>query len=236
MSAIAFLVLTMSFACFDQVVMFPMERKIMLRENAGGAYKISAFYVGRTLAEFPVQLAFSCLVGIITWAMFGLQQSTLGPYVLLIVLATLTGAALLTLVGSLSDSLAMGNALASVVLVFASLFNGFFISSDNLVPFWRWIQAISFPAFAVRGAISVELDDLTYSCSPDEIAAGCTGTGSSILAAVGAQNISWRLMCLYLLIEMIVFRILTFLALHFLWTELQGAFEGLLLLKGARTA
>jgi ABC-2 type transporter len=93
----------------------------MLRENAAGAYKISAFYFGRTLAELPVQIVFSVLVGIITWAMFGLQAGTLGPYVLLIALVTLTGASMLTLVGALSDSLAMGNALASVTLVFASL-------------------------------------------------------------------------------------------------------------------
>lgn len=98
-SAVAFLILTQSFASFDQVVVFPSERPVALRDEQNGAYSMSAFYIGRTLAEVPMQLFLSLLVGLITYHGWGLAGSQ-GLFLLIIVLASATGAAMLTFVGS----------------------------------------------------------------------------------------------------------------------------------------
>jgi len=217
-SAIAFLVLTQSFAAFDQIVIFPAERAVALRDNAVGAYSLGAFFVGRSLAELPVMTVLSALAGLITWPMFRLRAGTLGIYTAIIVLVTQAGASLLTLIGALSSSLAMGNGLATIALVFSTLFNGFFIADENLGAAYRWIAAISFPGFGVKAAVYSELRGLSFACSPAEAAAGCTGSGDDVLAAMGFGAVDVPLMCGLLLAEIAIFRLLAYLALFFLHT------------------
>lgn len=60
---------------------------------------MSAFYIGRTLADLPMQLLLSLLVGLITYHGWGLAGSQ-GMFLLIIVLASATGAAMLTFVGA----------------------------------------------------------------------------------------------------------------------------------------
>lgn len=65
---------------------------------------MSAFYVGRTLADVPLQLLLSLIVGIITFHGWGLAGSQ-GMFLLIIVLASATGAAMLTFVGAFNGVL-----------------------------------------------------------------------------------------------------------------------------------
>jgi hypothetical protein len=58
--------------------------------------------------------------------MFGLRTEGISPLTFIVIMMAVTnaGAALLLLVGALSKTFAMGNALATLVLVFASLVRG----------------------------------------------------------------------------------------------------------------
>jgi ABC-type multidrug transport system ATPase subunit len=132
LAAISFMTITQSFMAFDLVVLAPHERAVMLRDTAAGMYSGTAFYAGRTLAEAPVHLILAAIVGAVTSGMFGLQTSHMGMYVIIMVLVTNCGASLLLLVGAVSKSMAAGNALATLVLTFSSLFNGFFITKENV--------------------------------------------------------------------------------------------------------
>lgn len=114
--------------------------------------------------------------------------------------------------------MAMGNGISTVLLVFASLFNGFFIADENVPAPFRWIQQISFPAFGVKAASVVELKGLAFTCSPADVAAGCTGSGNDLLAAMGLSDVDPWVMCGWMLLEAAIFRLLGFLALAFLYT------------------
>jgi ABC-type multidrug transport system ATPase subunit len=134
MSAIAFILLTQSFIAFDQCILLPTERSVMLRDSQSGCYSTGAFYVGRTFAELPPRLLFSVLTAVITNYMFGLKSepSAVGTWILVLVLVTEVGAALLTLVGAVSSNMAMANGIATIVISFSSLFNSFFIAPSNI--------------------------------------------------------------------------------------------------------
>ena len=221
MSAIAFILLTQSFVAFDQVILLPQERAVMLRDSESGAYSTGAFYWGRTAAEFPLHTLFAVFTAIITNYMFGLRSDArhVGVYILIVVLVTNAGAALLTLVGALSSSMAMGNGLATLVITFASLFNGFFINPANLHVVYRWIADVSFPAFGVRAATTNELSGLAFTCTAEEqAAAGCTGSGDDLLSSLGFAGSDVWALCGYLLAEIAVMRVVAFFALHFLYT------------------
>jgi ATP-binding cassette subfamily G (WHITE) protein 2 len=220
LSAISFILLTTSFVAFDQVLILPHERAVMLRDSAAGAYSTAAFFVGRTLAEAPVHSVFAVVTALVTQAMFGLRTDAraTGVYVMVHLLVMHAGAALLTLVGALSKTMAMGNGLATIVIVFASLFNGFFIGPANIPLVYRWVADISFPSFGVRAATATELAGLTYACTPEEAAAGCTGVGDDVLASLGWGAVDAWQACGWLALETAVFRVLAFLALHFMYT------------------
>lgn len=202
-----------------QVIIMPQERAVMLRDTASGAYSTAAFVVGRTNAEWPVHSVFAVAVAVITSFMFGLQTERLGVFVLVVVLTTNCGAALLTLIGALSSSMAMGNGLSTLVLVLASLFNSFYVSRENTPVVYRWLFDVSFPALGVRAAAINEIDGLRYTCTADETAAGCTGRGEDLLAAAGIDPTAsvWH-MCGILFLETVIFRILSYFAMHFMYT------------------
>lgn len=191
--------------------------------------------------------AAQCAFGARTRRMFGLTNDVAKffVYVFVMVLVTQAGASLLLLIGALSKSMAMGNALATIVLVFASLFNGFFIHPDNVPIVYRWISDISFPAFGVKAAVTNEFTSLVFACTSDEAAAGafvracaptllallrtppgpvhavcagCTGSGDALLRSLGFGHISIVHMCVYLFVEIAVFRVLALLCMHFMYT------------------
>merc|ERR1711933_75903 len=73
-SAIALIVLMLSFFHFDICMLFPLERDIFNREQASGMYRPISFFVGRTMAEMPQHLIFVWIMGTIAYWMFGLQN------------------------------------------------------------------------------------------------------------------------------------------------------------------
>jgi hypothetical protein len=112
----------------------------------------------------------------------------------------------------------VSRATGNIVIVFASLFNGFFIGPANIPLVYRWVADISFPSFGVRAATATELAGLTYACTPEEAAAGCTGVGDDVLASLGWGAVDAWQACGWLALETAVFRVLAFLALHFMYT------------------
>jgi ABC-type multidrug transport system ATPase subunit len=235
LAAISFIFLTQSFMAFDVVVLFPAERSVYLRDTASGLYSSSAFYVGRSAAEFPIHAALAAIAGLVTYGMYGLGQAggadRLGIYVLLMVLVTNAGASLLILVGAVSSSMAMGNALATVVLSFASLFNGLFVSPRNIPAYFRWVAAISFPGIAVKGAMVNELRGLTFTCGAGE--PGCVPDGDTLLDVLGMAEVDPWEAAGWLLLESVVFRALAFFALHMMHTGQPLRDRARLLLPGA---
>ena len=70
----------------------------------------------------------------------------------------------------------------------------------------------------MQAATYTELSGLTFTCTPEDVAAGCSGSGDDYLAALGfAGTDVWRL-CGYLVAEAAIVRVLAFYALHFLYT------------------
>jgi len=55
-----FILINQSFiSIFGTVFTFPLERSIVLRERASGMYRVSAYYLSKTLVEVPRSILFS---------------------------------------------------------------------------------------------------------------------------------------------------------------------------------
>jgi hypothetical protein len=69
LAAISFLVLVQSFMCMDQILLFPKERAVYLRDHATGLHSTSSFFLARTLAEMPFILLFAVISAVISYWM-----------------------------------------------------------------------------------------------------------------------------------------------------------------------
>eukprot|EP00511_Aplanochytrium_stocchinoi_P011917 CAMPEP_0204877638 /NCGR_PEP_ID=MMETSP1348-20121228/48295_1 /ASSEMBLY_ACC=CAM_ASM_000700 /TAXON_ID=215587 /ORGANISM="Aplanochytrium stocchinoi, Strain GSBS06" /LENGTH=436 /DNA_ID=CAMNT_0052034525 /DNA_START=450 /DNA_END=1757 /DNA_ORIENTATION=+ len=71
---IAFGIMLQSFIAFDIILLFPKERAIYLRESGQSLYTPSAFFLARTLAEFPSHFLNAAVFAIMVYLMVGLHN------------------------------------------------------------------------------------------------------------------------------------------------------------------
>jgi len=224
LSAISFFVLLQSFLAFDILLLFPIERSIYLREQESGAYRTSAFYIGRTLSETPNHVVFAFIAACITYWMMGFQNDAGKFFVwcLIIINTTLTGASLLLFCGAISKALEQSNMIATLMLILFMLFDGNWVSIDSIPAVFRWINGISFMAYGVESAVKNEYDGLVFSCQPDELV-GTPGVcpipdGATFLQTHGFGSVDIAFNMGIMLVLQFFFRFGAYLGLRFLFT------------------
>eukprot|EP00485_Elphidium_margaritaceum_P002163 CAMPEP_0202704864 /NCGR_PEP_ID=MMETSP1385-20130828/17477_1 /ASSEMBLY_ACC=CAM_ASM_000861 /TAXON_ID=933848 /ORGANISM="Elphidium margaritaceum" /LENGTH=624 /DNA_ID=CAMNT_0049362977 /DNA_START=63 /DNA_END=1934 /DNA_ORIENTATION=+ len=220
-SAIALLVLTLSFLPFDVLMLFPLERTIFNREQASGMYRPISFFVGRTLAETPQHIIFSILTATIAYWMYGLQNSLehFLRFVLICIAMVLSGSGLLILFSTMARNLEQSNLLATFFLLLFMLFDGNWISIDKVPALWKWVRYISCLGYASQAAIVSEYEGLVFECNEQEINDGlCQNvngiTGEEIIYIRGLQDVDVMFNVMMLFVLAAAYRLLAFL---FFW-------------------
>merc|ERR1719336_2089130 len=100
-------------------------------------------------------------------------------YVLIMILLTLCGAAILSLFGAMSANMEMSNNLATTFLILFMLFDGTWVDLDRVPDFLAWIRYISFMGIAVRAMVINEMEGLTFCCCKE--GQPCFTTGEEAL-------------------------------------------------------
>lgn len=209
------------FLDFHLILHFPLERLIFLRDRDNGLYSSAEYYFSSVLAGMPGDIVASFLLGTILYWMVGLRPNagaffTFCGFVLLI---NACGAAMLYFSGAIAPSPSTANSMASLVLLFALVFNGFFIAYNSIPVWYRWIADINFMRFALSVMCFNQFVGQDYNCTPG-VSPGCAySTGSQALIALGIplDLEVWR-MAIYVLIIWFIFHILAFLAVTFCYT------------------
>lgn len=67
LAAVSFTVLMQAFMCIDQILLFPRERAVYLRDHAVGLHSTSSFFVARSMAEMPFILTFAYICATISY-------------------------------------------------------------------------------------------------------------------------------------------------------------------------
>lgn len=218
---IALLFVTMAFLAMDLLLLFPKERAVFLRDSNAGLYGTAAFYWGRSLAEAPFHIVFAAIAATVSYWMVGFQAdgAKFVTYLVVVVVLTLTGTSLLLLASALSPDLATANALGTIALMMAMMLNGFFITYDNIPVVFRWIADISFLGYAVEAGAVNELSGLQIECSARDLELGCVTRGELILERMGmSTNQNLWMNVLWMFVQIVVMRVLAYVALHFLHT------------------
>jgi len=140
---------------YESLFAFPQERVVILKERATASYRLSAYFCAMTTADLPVFLFMPFIFLVISYWMV---VPTLGfnIFVLILFIALLsvvTGQGMGQLVGSAFDDVRIGQAVATVVVLFLMLLGGFF--AQNLPGWLSWVRYVSPFAYASNAALGV---------------------------------------------------------------------------------
>ncbi len=115
------------------------------KERSAGTYRLSAYFVGKTLAEAPIELILPFIFGTITYWMVGLSTDFYCYllYILLIFLFVLMGGSMGLLVGAVVVQMKQALTLSVITVLGSVLLGGFFVARENLAVWIRWARWVS---------------------------------------------------------------------------------------------
>lgn len=207
------------FAALMIVNSFPDERAITLRERAAGAYKVSAYFLSKSLAEVIVTIVYPFIFSLVVYFIIGLQADFVKFLIFtsLLCLCCLASTSLALLVSAVCHTTIMSLTVFPFLLELGRLFGGYFLPPNRLPIYFVWLDFISYVKYCYIGISLSELDGLVLTCTDEEVAAGnCITDGyqTAIDLGMDSYGIGWCYFAIIILI--VIFRAGTYLALRFL--------------------
>jgi hypothetical protein len=205
------------------ILSFPSERAVIEKERASGSFRLSAYFVAKSLAEAPLKLILPTLFLIISYWMarinnnFGIFLAILFFQLLSILVAESLG----LLLGAVFQNLHHALTAATVLLISLMLVGGFFVQH---LPHWFgvWSKWLSFFKYAYNACLQLEFKGgQIYQCVDGSYVQSCrNNTNGTFISNEALQYfdygipIGWNFLVLFGMF--IVFRSCAYLALRFI--------------------
>lgn len=161
--AMLFVVVNQAFgATYTVTFVFPAERSVVLRERASGTYRVSSYFVGKTLVELPRTMLINLLFCVITYFLIGFRPTAAAFFVFYftVLLITLAAQSLTIAIATLTSDAQVTSTIVPVFVVLALLFAGFFISDDLIPGFLAWLQYLSFIKYGLTAIALTQFRDI----------------------------------------------------------------------------
>ncbi|KAJ7518856.1 hypothetical protein O6H91_20G011600 [Diphasiastrum complanatum] len=189
---------------------FPLERAMLAKERASNMYRLSAYFLSRTLGDVPMDMllifTFITIVYFTTHLRMAPQAFILT--LLTVILQTMATQGLGLFLGATMMDVRKGTTLATVLMHTFMLTGGYYI--QHIPVSIKWLKYLSFNYQSFKLLVKVQYSaNQRYSCSSPE---GCSiNTSPSIhnvqLGGGGAE--AWALLLLF-----VAYRILGYVALR----------------------
>ncbi|KAL9649908.1 hypothetical protein ABK040_011381 [Willaertia magna] len=196
------------------------EKAVYLRERSSKTYMVSAYYLGKTLADIPVIVVFPFLFCCIVYWMVGLkpEPGAFFTFILIVISCAFCAHSLGILVAAISPNLEVANTITPILLVAIILFGGFYINAASIPMYFIWIYYASFFKYGFEALVLNEFTGMTITCDPGEY---CTyKTGEDVIAFYSMttviSNIWIDIAFIYAI--SIVYRILAYFIMRF-WVK-----------------
>jgi len=149
---------------FSVIFGFPIERSVVLRERSSGTYRVSTYFVGKTLTELPRTVLVALMFCVITYFLIGLRQDAAGFFVFFItvLLVSLCAESLTIAIATLAKDAQVASSIVPVFMILALLFAGFFIDDDLIPDFLAWIQYLSFIKYGLTAITYNQLEGTPF--------------------------------------------------------------------------
>ena len=201
---------------------FPLERVIIEKERASGSFRLSAYFVAKSLAEAPLKLVLPALFLVIAYWMarvndnFGIFLGILVFQLLSVLAAESCGLFL----GAAFKNLVHATTAATVIFIGSMLLGGFFV---RRLPYWLgvWAKWLSFFKYTYTACLRLEFKGgQVYQCTDGSYVDICrnntngTFTGADALLYFDAGvDVGYAFLILFSMF--VAFRFAAYLALRF---------------------
>ncbi|KAK7346180.1 hypothetical protein VNO80_20695 [Phaseolus coccineus] len=151
---------------YNAVFTFPQERRMLIKERSSGMYRLSSYFLARTVGDLPIELALpTAFVFIIYW-MGGLNPHPLTFLLSLLVVlySVLVSQSLGLAFGAILMEVKQATTLASVTTLVFLIAGGYYI--QQIPPFIEWLKYLSYSYYCYKLLVGVQyMDDDYYECS-----------------------------------------------------------------------
>lgn len=151
---------------YNAVFTFPQERSMLIKERSSGMYRLSSYFLARTIGDLPLELALPTAFTFIIYWMGGLKPDPVTFILtLLVVLYTVLVAQSLGLaIGAILMDLKQATTLASVTTLVFLIAGGYYVR--NIPPFIVWLKFLSYSYYCYKLLLGVQYnEDDMYECS-----------------------------------------------------------------------
>jgi len=211
-----FAVLNNSFMALQQcILLFHQEKQVFNRERSAGAYRVSSYFLSKTMADAVTTLTIPILHCTILYFMVYLQTSAecFFFFVLTILTVIITAQSYGMMLSAATPTLQIAQILAPSTVVLLMMFGGFYLSVDSIWVGFKWIEIFSFMQYGFVALCVNEYEGREFSCDQETY---CLQNGTAVLDTLGfgGKNKWYELLkCLGLAA---LFRIIAYVCLRFL--------------------
>ncbi|GJX17492.1 ABC transporter G family member 17-like protein [Tanacetum coccineum] len=152
LSFFIFTVCLFFFSSNDAVPAFIQERFIFVRETSHNAYRASSYTIAGLITYLPFLLLQAGVYAGITWFALKLE----GPFVYFLIIlyvSLLTTNSFVVFVSSVVPNYILGYAAVIAFTALFFLFCGYFLNSQDIPRYWRWMNKISTMTYPYEGLL-----------------------------------------------------------------------------------
>ncbi|KAK7360433.1 hypothetical protein VNO77_02426 [Canavalia gladiata] len=195
---------------YNAVFTFPQERRMLIKERSSGMYRLSSYFLARTIGDLPLELALpTAFVFIIYW-MGGLKPHpiTFILSLLVVLYSVLVSQSLGLAFGAILMEVKQATTLASVTTLVFLIAGGYYI--QQIPPFIEWLKYFSYSYYCYKLLLGVQYnDDDYYECSNGVL---CKVGDFPPIKSMGLNHL-WVDVCIMALM-LVGYRIVAYLALQ----------------------
>ncbi|CAL5405804.1 unnamed protein product [Camellia sinensis] len=138
------------YSLFEAIFMFPQERKMLAKERSSGMYRLSSYFMARTVGDLPMELVLPTAFLTITYWMAGLKPTAVNFCETLFVLlySVLVSQGLGLALGALIMDQKSASTLGGVIMLSFHLTGGFYV--QHVPKFIAWIKYISISQYTYK--------------------------------------------------------------------------------------
>eukprot|EP01087_Luapelamoeba_hula_P017490 TRINITY_DN551_c0_g1_i1.p1 TRINITY_DN551_c0_g1~~TRINITY_DN551_c0_g1_i1.p1 ORF type:complete len:671 (+),score=117.28 TRINITY_DN551_c0_g1_i1:236-2248(+) len=148
---------------------FPLERPNFLREYANGMFPVWAYYLSKSTADTPFQIAFPAMFGTIVYWLAGLRMEAGAFFVFLAFIIMIANIAQsIGFLVSIFTDLQVALGLFPVTVIPLLLVGGLFLNVDDIPDYLVWLQYLSYFYYSFSGMLVNEFEDVHFHCTGDQ--------------------------------------------------------------------
>eukprot|EP01102_Stenamoeba_stenopodia_P005607 TRINITY_DN16354_c0_g1_i1.p1 TRINITY_DN16354_c0_g1~~TRINITY_DN16354_c0_g1_i1.p1 ORF type:complete len:701 (+),score=189.33 TRINITY_DN16354_c0_g1_i1:236-2338(+) len=146
---------------FSSMAIMINEKLIVRKERSAGMYRLSAYFLSRSVSNIPLDLITPVIFSCILYWTTNLNDKAERFFIFLALcfLGQLVGQSLGLVFGAFFDKQESASPMIMVFFFLSTLMGGFYIGIDNIPSWFRWTQYISIIKYLMDGLVINEFDD-----------------------------------------------------------------------------